>query len=73
MAMRGRSIHVPGLTVRRRFEPRRGGEAAMASGYEVVVPFARRRVARGVSSAETLGAGVSTDTQAPARAVAGGV
>jgi len=43
----------------------------MASGYEVVVPLVRRRVARGVSSAETLGRDVSTDTQ-PARAEAGG-
>jgi hypothetical protein len=72
MAMRGRSIHVPMLTVRRRFEPRRGGKAAMASGYEVVVPLMRRRVAREVSSAETLGADVSTGTQAPARAEARG-
>ena len=72
MAMRGRSIRVLRLTVSRRFEPTRRGKAAMASGYEVVVPLRRRGTDRGVGAVEMEDAGSSSDTQAATRTVAGG-
>lgn len=70
MAKRARSSPVPRLTVNRRFEPRRGGEAAVASSYEVVVPLVRRRRCRGDSPGEMTGVDLSPYRQVAATATA---